>query len=103
MVGRTEHPSRGGQRRRRHDSADVDLAFLDAIYSKNTRFTASIDGLRGGGKTPYQKVMSAVQQGVGMGDRASPLNWELAQLYQAKLLGFVDFVSQGMMIKNPFK
>jgi hypothetical protein len=69
-----------------------------AIGDPNTRFTVALDGLTG--SSPYAQVMNAVQQGASA--NASPTNWELAQLYQAGLLGAVNFVNGGASVPNPF-
>jgi hypothetical protein len=71
----------------------------DAISVPATRFTVSLRGLSGA--SPYEKVMNAVQQGIG--PRASPLNWELAQLYQAGRMHAVKFLDDaGKLVSNPF-
>jgi hypothetical protein len=71
----------------------------DAIANPDTKFTVSLDGLSG--SSTYSKVMGAVQN--GLTPNATPLNWELARLYQAGRLPTVNFVENGgSSVANPF-
>jgi hypothetical protein len=69
-----------------------------SIGDPTTKFTVSLDGLSG--SSTYSQVMSAVQN--GSTPLATPLNWELAQLYQPGRLGDASFVSSGATVPNPF-
>lgn len=76
------------------------MTLLQDIGNAATKFTVSLEGLSG--SSNYSKVMSAVQQ--GLTPAASPLNWELAQLYQAGRLAAVNFVNgAGQALANPFQ
>ena len=59
--------------------------------------SVNLDGLSG--DSVYSQVMGAAQRGAA-GDGLT--NWELAQLYQARRLGDVNFYSGGRFVDNPF-
>jgi hypothetical protein len=68
------------------------------IQDPNSNIAVSLDNLPGA--TPYAQVMNSVS--VGLAGRGQPLDWELAQLYQAGRLPTVTFYSGGSAVENPF-
>jgi RHS repeat-associated protein len=71
----------------------------DAIANGATKFTLSLNGLSGG-SSAFSKVISAAQAGSTFG--ATATNWEIAQLYQAGILGNVNLIENGVSVSNPF-
>jgi len=82
------------------DEADFRTALLNGLDNADTRFTVSLDGLRGNGT--YDQVMQAVKDGIANGDSNSFTNWELAQLSNSGRLPGTTFVRGGLQVPNPF-
>jgi hypothetical protein len=46
--------------------------------------------------------MGAAQRGIGLGENASPFDWEMGQIYSSGRAGSVQFPQGGQIVPNPF-